>query len=85
MTKLSWRVAAITDRGLKRPDNQDNYFVSADSKLFVIADGMGGAAEELGKLFLTTQPEMGEEGRVPPPLDGVYASWMTVVCRLAAS
>ncbi len=43
MTKLSWRVAAVSDRGLKRRDNQDNYFISPDSKLFVVADGMGGA------------------------------------------
>jgi mono/diheme cytochrome c family protein len=34
---------------------------------------VGGAVDELNKLFLTTQPEMGEEGRVPPPLTGVGA------------
>lgn len=45
MTKLSWRAAALTDRGLKRLDNQDNFFISSDNKLFVIADGMGGAKD----------------------------------------
>lgn len=31
---------------------------------------IGGPEEALNKSFLTTQPEMGDEGRVPPPLDG---------------
>ena len=34
---------------------------------------VGGPEEELNKFFLTTQPEMGDEGRVPPPLNGVGA------------
>ena len=36
-------------------------------------DKVGGPEEALNKLFQTTQPEMGDEGRVPPPLDGVGA------------
>jgi mono/diheme cytochrome c family protein len=31
----------------------------------------GGPEEDLNKLFQTTQPEMGDEARIPPPLDGV--------------
>jgi mono/diheme cytochrome c family protein len=38
-----------------------------------VRDKVGGAGEVLDKFFQTTQPEMGEEGRVPPPLDGVGA------------
>ena len=34
-------------------------------------DKIGGPLEELNPLFLTSQPEMGDESRVPPPLDGV--------------
>src|SRR5262249_30747133 len=34
-------------------------------------DNVGGPLEELNANFLTSQPEMGDEGRVPPPLDGV--------------
>ena len=34
-------------------------------------DKVGGAEELVNKSFQTTQPEMGEEARVPPPLDGV--------------
>ncbi len=33
--------------------------------------GVGGLEEPRNALFRTTQPEMGDEGRVPPPLDGV--------------
>ena len=36
-------------------------------------DKVGGPTEELNKFFLTAQQEMGDEGRVPPPLDGVGA------------
>ena len=45
MTKLSWHAAAVTDRGLKRLENQDNYFVSPDDCVFAVADGMGGARD----------------------------------------
>ena len=34
---------------------------------------LGGPTEDLNKFFLTAQQEMGDEGRVPPPLDGVGA------------
>lgn len=36
-------------------------------------DKVGGPLEELNKFFQTVQPEMGDEGRVPPPLDGAGA------------
>jgi mono/diheme cytochrome c family protein len=34
-------------------------------------DGVGGPERDRNPLFLTTIQEMGDEGRVPPPLDGV--------------
>lgn len=43
--------------------------------------GVGGPEEEWNKLFLTSQPEMGDEGRVPPPLDGVGAKLNPEYCR----
>ncbi len=42
-----------------------------------VRDKVGGPEEEINKLFTTTQPEMGDEGRVPPPLDGVGAKLNT--------
>src|SRR5580704_12547020 len=41
---LKWHVAAKTDAGCQRQRNEDNYYVSPDERLFVVADGMGGAA-----------------------------------------
>jgi mono/diheme cytochrome c family protein len=38
-----------------------------------VRDKVGGRLEELDKSFQTVQPEMGDEGRLPPPLDGVGA------------
>ncbi len=38
-------VAACTDNGRIRPSNEDSYHVSRDKKLFVLSDGMGGAAK----------------------------------------
>jgi mono/diheme cytochrome c family protein len=36
-------------------------------------DKVGGPPDGLNSAFLTAQPEMGDEGRLPPPLDGVGA------------
>lgn len=40
---LKWTAAALSDQGAKRADNQDNYYLSEDNHVFVVADGMGGA------------------------------------------
>lgn len=40
--EIAWRVSAVTDPGLKRKENQDNFYLSPDQKLMVVADGMGG-------------------------------------------
>lgn len=41
---LVWKVAAVTDRGLCRDENQDRFYVSPDHRVFVVADGVGGMA-----------------------------------------
>jgi hypothetical protein len=38
-----------------------------------VRDKVGGPPPELDRAFQTVQPEMGDEGRLPPPLDGVGA------------
>jgi PPM family protein phosphatase len=38
-------VAACTDTGRVRPINEDSYRISLDQNLFVLSDGMGGAAK----------------------------------------
>lgn len=40
---LKWTSAALSDQGVKRADNQDNFYLSEDERVFVVADGMGGA------------------------------------------
>ena len=41
---LRYTVAAITDLGRKRPTNEDAYGFSAEHGVFLVCDGMGGAA-----------------------------------------
>lgn len=43
MSKYTWRSAGLTHRGKVRGDNQDNYHISSDGRLFVVADGVGGS------------------------------------------
>ena len=38
-------VAACTDRGRVRPINEDSYCLSPEQNLFVLSDGLGGAAK----------------------------------------
>jgi serine/threonine protein phosphatase PrpC len=43
--KMHWDVAACTDKGLIRPINEDSYRISQEQNLFVLSDGLGGAAK----------------------------------------
>lgn len=40
-----WDVAAHTDKGRVRPINEDSYRISSEHSLFVLSDGLGGAAK----------------------------------------
>jgi len=40
-----WDVAACTDKGRVRPINEDSYRISPEHSLFVLSDGLGGAAK----------------------------------------
>jgi protein phosphatase len=41
---MSWEYAARSDRGLRRPRNEDALLVAPERRLFAVADGMGGHA-----------------------------------------
>jgi protein phosphatase len=41
---MTRRFAAVTDAGLVRPYNQDNYYLDPEGRFFIVADGMGGHA-----------------------------------------
>ncbi|PYU29472.1 MAG: Stp1/IreP family PP2C-type Ser/Thr phosphatase [Acidobacteria bacterium] len=43
--QMQWDVAACTDTGRVRPMNEDSYRISAEQNLFVLSDGLGGAAK----------------------------------------
>lgn len=78
MTKLSWRAAAVTDRGLKRLENQDNYFVSPDDRLFAVADGMGGARDGsvASKLAIDTVKQRWSDCKPEHFLSGITQDWL---------
>jgi PPM family protein phosphatase len=71
MTELSWQVAAATHKGCVRKDNQDNYYISPEGRVFVVADGMGGeaggalasklAVEAVESLFWEKIPDTNDE------------------------
>jgi PPM family protein phosphatase len=42
---MYWVAAACTDKGLIRPINEDSYRISQEINLFVLSDGLGGAAK----------------------------------------
>ncbi len=69
-TMLKWRVAAKTDAGCQRQRNEDTFYVSPDNRLFVVADGMGGAAggAKASKLAVETIEKEWKEN--PAPKDG---------------
>jgi protein phosphatase len=64
---LKWRAAARTDAGCQRQRNEDNYYVSPDSRVFAVADGMGGAVggARASKLAMEAVEKQWQE--CPPP------------------
>ena len=47
---VHYTAAAVTDRGRKRPSNEDAFGFSVEHGVYVVCDGMGGA--EAGHLYL---------------------------------
>lgn len=66
---LRWTVAALSDQGAKRADNQDNYYVSKDQRVFAVADGMGGALGGATASLLTVESIQKSWEETPPKLD----------------
>src|SRR5918997_5680929 len=60
-TQPAIETAAVTDRGLseKRPHNEDSYLLDAERRIFVVADGVGGA--HAGEVASRTAVEVLEE------------------------
>jgi len=93
MDKLAWRVAGVTDRGLSRRDNQDNYYVSADERLFVVADGMGGvkggaeasrlAVAAVESLWKEKPPKLSDHALIQDWLQEAVENANEAVCQAA--
>lgn len=93
MSKVSWCVAGVTDRGLIRRDNQDNYYVSPDQRLFVVADGMGGvkggaeasrlAVEAIQSLWKDKPPQLTDHLKIQEWLQEAVENANESVCAAA--
>ncbi len=59
LSNVTWRNAGLTHPGLVREDNQDNYFISEDGRVYVVADGLGGSkgGAEASRLAVQTIDE----------------------------
>ena len=74
MQKVTWQVAGLSDCGLVRSNNEDNYSISSDERVFVVADGMGGTAngglasqlavEEMEKYRAANRPDLSATGQL---------------------
>jgi len=75
---LKWRVAAKTDAGCQRQRNEDNYYISPDDRLFVVADGMGGAAggAKASKLAVETIEKEWKENPAPAADPEATRNWL---------
>ncbi|MBY0550789.1 MAG: protein phosphatase 2C domain-containing protein [Candidatus Obscuribacterales bacterium] len=85
MNGTTWQIGAITDRGLVRNDNQDDYYVSPDGCLLVVADGMGGAANGAmaSKAAVQTLERCWSEDRPDTADDEAVARWLQIAVRQA--
>lgn len=85
MNGTTWQIGAITDRGLVRNDNQDDYYVSPDGCLLVVADGMGGAANGAmaSKAAVQALQHCWSEDRPNTADDEAVAQWLQKAVRQA--
>lgn len=85
MNGTVWKIGVLTDRGLVRNDNQDDYYVSPDQQLLVVADGMGGAANGAlaSKAAVQALERCWSEERPDTADDTSVAQWLQYAVRQA--
>ena len=71
---IKYALAKYTQADVKAPDaawNMHKTLVSNNCYACHVRGGVGGPEQNRNSYFVTTIPEMGDEGRLPPILDGV--------------
>ena len=79
----SSRLCAVTDVGKCRGNNEDRYFLSADGRLWIVADGIGGQAA--GEVASTLTIQAISESICSAGPDTVMASGLPIRDRLATA
>lgn len=79
---VRYTAAAVTDRGRKRPSNEDAYGFSVEAGVYVVCDGMGGAAageiastiavDEILRLMTERKPE--EQAPLPDAAESAISA-----------
>jgi len=76
------KVAALSDRGVKRSSNEDAFLRDDEEKIFIVADGIGGLADgAFASAFVVKSLYESIRGNLPASPDGVLTALSTAIMR----